>query len=335
MKTTWQYSPKIEASRLLHTARQIANHFYRINGFVVLPHWQKHLPENAVIFPHLAYHTLPRFWDKVKRLPIDQLPVTAPPQLISGLADLLTSTQPPPHTQSLKNQWQTAQAPLMTAITAVIPQAKTITDLVIMPSQYGPIMSFSRYHQHRIALHLRIPDGTIGNIAEGVLSSLTRNHVIHHLSGTWSEAEVVPDWLLTQSVLADTIARFDADYQPTLLATRGRQASKYLSQSNQYLRQLGLKLDAPLLEIVGNHIHYQNRPLKNLTPLQTTILKQLIRRQRLSSDELGNIMFTDKNAYSLYAMAKCIQRLRAKLESNGLTGSYLQTVRGFGYRLAA
>jgi DNA-binding response OmpR family regulator len=45
-----------------------------------------------------------------------------------------------------------------------------------------------------------------------------------------------------------------------------------------------------------------------------------------------NFSDSDEN-FSLYAISKTIQRLRNKLETNGISGSYIQTLRGQGYLL--
>ncbi|EKD62494.1 MAG: hypothetical protein ACD_52C00144G0002 [uncultured bacterium] len=58
------------------------------------------------------------------------------------------------------------------------------------------------------------------------------------------------------------------------------------------------------------------------------------RNQLITVDEVANILFKDdENAFSLQAIAKAIQRLRDKLEENGVSGSFIQTRRGQGYIL--
>ena len=50
-------------------------------------------------------------------------------------------------------------------------------------------------------------------------------------------------------------------------------------------------------------------------------------------DTISDILFEDSENFSLFAQAKVIQRLREKLEKNGISGSFIQTVRGKGYLL--
>ena len=50
-------------------------------------------------------------------------------------------------------------------------------------------------------------------------------------------------------------------------------------------------------------------------------------------DDIGSVIFKSEDNFSLYAISKTIQRLRDKLEANGISGSYIQTLRGKGYLL--
>ena len=50
-------------------------------------------------------------------------------------------------------------------------------------------------------------------------------------------------------------------------------------------------------------------------------------------DKLSDIIFNEGEEFSLWAIAKVVQRLRDKLEQNGVSGSFIQTLRGQGYAL--
>lgn len=47
-------------------------------------------------------------------------------------------------------------------------------------------------------------------------------------------------------------------------------------------------------------------------------------------DELADLLFANDEEFSLAAIAKTIQRLRDKLEQNGVSASFIQTLRGQG-----
>lgn len=45
------------------------------------------------------------------------------------------------------------------------------------------------------------------------------------------------------------------------------------------------------------------------------------------------ILFDDDDSFNLHAISKAVERLRTKLEKNGLPSTLIQTVRGCGYML--
>ena len=75
--------------------------------------------------------------------------------------------------------------------------------------------------------------------------------------------------------------------------------------------------------------------MENLSPTEKIILRLLIQKAGgvVTFDEFGNELFGDENDFSLYAISKNIERLRNKLEANGISGSYIQTLRSKGYVL--
>ena len=77
------------------------------------------------------------------------------------------------------------------------------------------------------------------------------------------------------------------------------------------------------------------KPVVNLNPTEKILLKHFIEKENqvVSFDEIADIIFKSDEEYSLYAIAKKIERLRNKLEENGISGSYIQTLRGQGYLL--
>jgi DNA-binding response OmpR family regulator len=83
---------------------------------------------------------------------------------------------------------------------------------------------------------------------------------------------------------------------------------------------------------------FASLPTDNFSPREKAILNLLLSKSGVlvTTDEIGDILFSKQpESYSLYAISKFIQRLRDKLEQNGLSGSFIQTKRGEGYLLAA
>jgi len=80
----------------------------------------------------------------------------------------------------------------------------------------------------------------------------------------------------------------------------------------------------------------RQKQIENLAPRDKEILRLLVSKSPniVTVDEIADILFAaNQNAFSLFAIAKFIQRLRDKLEENGVSGSFIQTERGKGYLL--
>lgn len=90
------------------------------------------------------------------------------------------------------------------------------------------------------------------------------------------------------------------------------------------------------LGLVGNELLLGGRKITDeLSPSEKEVLKQLIARERLSREEVARAYWGEKKAgdYSEYALDKLMSKLRKKLVRLGVSGDYLLTLKGFGYRI--
>lgn len=127
MKTVWKYSIKTEAERLIHCAHQIAVGFYRANNFIVLPYTPKIKNVNIVTFPYLSYNKIPRFWEKVKPINVEVLPVVVNLKLLSETSLLLeTEHLPKPNFDNVRELWEKVQDGLISEIYKIMPAKKVL-----------------------------------------------------------------------------------------------------------------------------------------------------------------------------------------------------------------
>ena len=90
METVWEYTIETEAKRLIHCAHQMAVGFYRVNNFVVLPFVPKNTNSLIVTFPDLPYNKIPRFWEKVRKVNIHDMPLQVSPNILKPTLELLS-----------------------------------------------------------------------------------------------------------------------------------------------------------------------------------------------------------------------------------------------------
>lgn len=338
MKTVWEYSLETEALRLIHCARQMAVGFYRVNNFIVLPYTPKVNNDLTVTFPDLPYHEITAFWEKVKKIDINVIPIHANPKLVNAVKEIVKNKLALTDFRDIRTLWTKAEKEIVAEIYKIIPSKKgLIKNLTIYPTSFGTSSSFNYITKKgEIALYIRSDSG-IHTITEALVTSLTRAEIYKDLGGVWQESEIITDWLITKSSLAEVLKKYEKQelYIPTLKGTRLKQQAKLLVESENFYKKLGLPTTKNVFGLNGKTPEIYKRPIENLSAKEKTILRLLILKMdsTVTVDEIGENIFQTTDNFSLYAISKTIERLRRKLELNGISGSYIQTLRGKGYLL--
>lgn len=339
MKTVWEYSIKSEAERLIHCAHQIIVGFYKTNNFIVLPYNPGVKNTHIVTFPDISYTKIHRFWKSVKKVNVHTLPLRCDPKLVSDVSEVLKSFNLPElQFKKVKELWQKAEKDIIHEIYKVLPEKNnTIKRITIYPTLFGTSSSFNWIEKNgEIIMYLREDQG-IHTLTESIVTALTRKDVYDKLGGLWEESEIITDYLITETSIAKVLQKYESNnkYTPTLKGVRIKEQAKLIQQSNEFYKKLSIpSFDKPFSynglvpEILG-------KPVENLTLAEKNLLLNLIKNSNslTTIDTIGNAIFKTEDNFSLYAIAKTIQRLRDKLETNGISGSYIQTLRGKGYVL--
>ena len=340
MKTLWEYSLKTEALRILHCARQISVGFYRANNFYVLPYRETNNKYSDVVFPDLPYCNIPRFWKKVASVNTATLPIKANNGLIKQIEKLTKSSHfPKPKITNVKKVWEKAQKEIIKDIYQIMPDRRSaIKKIIIYPTLFGTSTSFSllKSFPATFIIYLR-EDQDIYTITEALTTSLTRSSDCHKSNPKWLESEFLTDWLMTKSVIANVLNKYQpkTNWTPTIKQVGNKQNARPLKESEEFYKKLGVPMLNKPFSSNGKIPLLNGKPINNLTEREREMLVAMINKKgdTLTFDELGEILFINEKNFSLYAISKTIQRLRDKFEENGVSGSYIQTLRGKGYLL--
>lgn len=312
MKVVWETSQETEKLRLLNITACIANGFFKHNGFLVLPVGYSNIKSSRIItLPELNYNSIPRFWQSVARL--DYANLIGDPKSKVDLDIPFDLPLPKIEKFDISKIWP--------AIYTLIPRVKNnIRSLHIWQTGFGSTCSFSLCNgkpPFDIYVWLRSDQGESA-LVEAIITSITRPA---QPNASWSESEATVDWIMSDSAVSKAI-RTRADL--TITDTRSKASANLQKASDDFLARIG----APqvTLETIKriNTIDFSQKE------------KQLFQKfldkpnQIVSFDEIG-----DENDFSLYAITKLVQRLRDKMEAQGITGSLIQSKRGEGYILAS
>ena len=290
-------------------------------------------------FPDLEFNKITRFWEQTKRLGVNKKLMIDNKKLVNSVLKLIQQTKiKRPDYKNVKATWSKSGQNVLNEIYKILPQKKdVIKKIVIHPTIFGPNCSFSWIDKKgEIVIFLREDQG-VHAIAEAVITSLTRNDIYEKLEGVWQESEMVTDFLVTQSSIARVLQKYESPekYIPTLKGVRIKEQAKLLQESEEFYKKLGIPSFEKPFGYNGLIPELFGKPVANLTETEKKVLLSLIRNSNTVTeiDDLGEVIFKSEEDFSLYAIAKTIQRLRDKLETNEISGSYIQTLRGKGYVL--
>lgn len=336
--TTWEYSLETEAKRILHTAHQTYVGFYKSNGFIVLPKNTKSYNSNIVVLPNLDFNSISRFWKRASNIDIYASPMIIEKVFLSEFENLLSKYNlETPNYKKTMQVWDKAEEDVINAIYDVLPNKRgKIKKILINPTKTGTVCSFDWTNDGSYIILLR-DDQNIHKIAEALVTSLTREDIYEKLSGLWQESEIISDFLVTQTKIAEVLKKYEPidKYSPTMKGVRTKDTGNLLETSNDYYKKLGIpNFDSPF-SLNGLTPEINKKPILNLSSNEKQVMYLLIKNSNnaVSFDQISDIIFANEEKFSLFALAKFIQRLREKLENNGISGSFIQTLRGKGYLL--
>lgn len=339
MLTTWEYSVKTEVERLIHVAHNIVNGFFKTNNFIVLPYNPNSKNASIVTFVDFNYNCIFRFWEQVKRANVIDLPMSIDVKLVKNVVDLIgVKTINKPNFEKVKQLWEKAETKVIEEIYRVIPSKKDkIKKIIIYPTAFGTSCSFSWINNNgKIYIYLREDQG-ISSITEAIITSISRKDVFEKLDGVWAESEIITDYLITETSIANVLQKYEKAeaYLPTLKGIRGKEQVKLMQESDEFYKKLGISNFEKPFSVNNEAPHVFGKPLENLTETEKNLMMSLINNENqvVDMDKIGETIFKSEDDFSLYAISKTIQRLRDKFEANGISGSYIQTLRGKGYVL--
>jgi hypothetical protein len=337
MKITWDWSLETEVDRLLQSARNVGNGFYANQGFYPLP-WSPTCTylKNAVYLPPLPYPQITRFWLRVSLLDTANLPARYPAHFHTLMIDALRPLAlTSPDLTTLHDQVQLILPRVIRSLHRLVPTLPLPQSILIHPTYFGTTGSFNWMDRTgQVLIYHRIDCG-IRYLVECLLTSLLREQAVKKLSATWGETEFLVDWLLDQTELSQIVPT-DPSWAGTLSTARTQTSSIIIEHSNAFLQTIGAPLPTTHhFSSLNSQIYFGDKPLYTLTAKEVAIFNALLAAapKSVSLDQIGDLIFTQAEKYSLAAINKAIERLRKKLNSLGISSSYLATASGVGYYL--
>jgi hypothetical protein len=330
-ETGFEISRETEAERVLYTAHVATDGFWERKRFALLPEVTRPGEPSIVVLPRLEYNAIPDFWPRVAKMER-----AIPMRLEKDLLDRVRLMVEEPSKKDLlvmKKRWSLVEPDFWAKIRTLFPESLSYIERVqVRLSRYGSICSYEPITTKKPqtkTVYVRL-DADVSQIAEAIITAWMFRYKQEHVY-SWEELEAAVD-LLMQSGFAEIFP----DYRPTLPALL-RHRHQELQKSRRYLRELGVPLSVPLIELVGHRLEVAGKAAEYVfSPREERALKLLYERgEHLTTfDEMADCLWGEEGEMSLYALNKTIQRVRRKLIDCGLPVSALQTIRKRGYVLS-
>lgn len=286
----------------------------------------------TIYLPNLEYSKKPDYWDKVKKYK----PKSLPPK--DDLYEFISKILPSENTEST-NKKVVLQVLLekhgkllsksLKNLNVTLPKA-----INVCPVRYGSLCSFiCKSSENPIPTILIRLDTPISHIFEGIISAILAEELDRKYK--WDQRESIIDHL-TSTFIKGT--ELEKEYSETISIINSYQIDKKVIKNSQeflaenkihYTKQFTIKNDDILI--------HGNKTSQIFTPEEQRILKSLIRKSNntLSYEEISDIVYDEDSSekFSLWALNKRMQRLRDKIEDEGLKKSTILAVRNIGYHL--
>ena len=322
IKTTWEYSLNLEAKRVLQACRQIALGFYKVNGFFPVAYGTTPLKDINVVIPDLPYLTIPRFWEKAAKVWTLDIEKIEEPELIPAIEKLLVEI-PTFEYKKIQKEWEAIADNFLTEIGKTMPKKKNkIKKIVIWPTNFGTSASFSIEKNGTAHVWIRSDQG-VEAIGWCLITALTRKEILDKYGGLWQESQVISDWLMGET----SLSKFFSNPYNTMRSLRAKQNATMLTTSNKFLEKIG----APVISTEK----VKNLDTTGFSDREKKLCELFVARSPkiVTFDEVNELITNNYDQFSLYAIAKAVQRMRDRLEKSGISGSFIQTKRGEGYLL--
>jgi hypothetical protein len=147
MKIEWRYNEETEAARIAFTCTSMALGNYDKLNFYVIPigKAKRFNYKNVVYLPDVAYDSIDKYWDTVRKLP-SALGAIIPPAFLERLTALIKYEKTIPVADQIKirKNWEKIEKIFMNDLKGLFPEfADSIQKAEIIISRYGTTASYN------------------------------------------------------------------------------------------------------------------------------------------------------------------------------------------------
>lgn len=311
------------ANYLCYLAKQISCGFYQDRRFLVLPHIVER-ESRVIYFPDLPYSK--KFWNSFKNLKQSTFIFNFDKKITDTVKDCFVATLPCLAGRQARNdiepQWREKEREFWQIAYDFFPNLPIdkINKVEVSSVPFGSVGSFffeKTNNGFDFMIKVRSDFGP-AQIAESILTLLMRTSDKNLGLADWHKTEATVDFLLSQTKLAKL---FNNQYVPTV-SNLPEISKNYVAESEAYLEKLGFPIKPINLKI-------------KFTAAEKRIYEGLLANKGkvLTYEQIGDLFWQEEavEKYSLYSIAKIMEKIRKKIKDQGVYQELIYTIRGQGY----
>lgn len=332
MKVSWSRDREDQLMYYANQSAKVAQGFFQRIRAVIVPY----LHESGWYLPDYDLFENSEFIHHVSLLGVDTFFVTNKQLLsiIDARFDLDISDE---EINYEKSAFEKNFDSFLILLEQFFPVVSKISELKIVPTKFGTGSSYfwdtRNEKEIRLIITFRLDYGyqyALRGMISAIVWYLTKQDG-EHLE-LWRIRTGIGSFLSAHT----SFGKFfdDESKQSTLTFTDGYKG-ELLEDCTAYYQKMGYPLTSAF-SYSDNTIFFNNKPLLGLTNKEIDIMMLLIdkKSQIVTFDEVGDVYWKDDpDSFSLYALAKVIEKLRTTLQNNGVPQAFIRTVRKRGYLL--
>lgn len=328
MKLIIKIDSESQAKYLCFLAKNIQSETYQKTNLPILPYPTK---SDCVFFPDLNFSG--EFWSLIKKSKSLHLSGIRSVQLVGisekYISDLINLNDINKKEKILKDYWRQNYVKFFTLSKMIFNKdfSKGIKEIEILITPFGTSGSFKN-EGPRVIMTTRT-DLPNDSIFQTLLNALIRRK-LNHLTETGTTRFIDRQKYLTFLLRHTAFSKIISTHTHS-------ESEKITTDSNIFLTKLGFPTDTTL-QINDQKIVINSSDVSHIfTKYETTLLKKLYEKfgKVVSFEEVAEAVWKDKldEKFSLYSLAKIVEKIRKKLEDLGIQKEILKTARGKGYML--
>lgn len=337
-----EYNELSEYKRVVFTCLQIVRGFYQSKRFF-LSHELLKFENRQVYIPNFDFINKEDFWKNIEILSreqyIDDVTSIATKFKNSGvIIQSLNSVELDKYKEKISKY---LDEPIK-VLRNIFPQiSNKKVEINIIPTLYGTTGSFERaiINDDKVIITVtsRV-DVDNSFLLEIILSSLVfaikyeRNRKVVKWQQDWEINESLVDFFLQHTLLN----KYSQNYIGTMEINEKPEIHylELIENSKNIFSKLGYPIKSTVVIENDTILINGEIPKKPFSETESRVVKKLVEKkgELITNEQIQDVLWEQNyDKYSLWALAKTMQRIRDKIKANGISSEIIQTVRGCGY----